>query len=434
MTASFESARRGVALMIVCSIMVLVALAAGSALAQEQPATEPVPLDAVTAQGTTTTAGGSVRPPDDAVTNAPAAPGETRERDFLPSDHEQQMEALRAQGINSDSTLWGEVRAGESFTTQASNPNSAFLVQDGGVAWGLARSAKGLLLEYGNLAMIGIIALLFAFYMLRGRVAIDHGKSGLLIERFKPAERFGHWLLATSFILLALTGLNLLYGRDLLLPLIGKETYAFLSLGGKWIHNYVSWAFMIALVWIFVFWVAHNLPSKYDIGWLLRGGGLFVKGSHPPSRKFNAGQKLIFWGTILLGASISASGLMLLFPYELPMFAGTFQTLKDWGVDQWGIWSTLGITLNLPTELTPIQEMQYATMWHAIVAYAMITMIVAHIYIGSVGMEGAFDAMWSGYVDRNWAEEHHPIWVEEADARAAARQVPRGSSAATPAE
>jgi formate dehydrogenase subunit gamma len=265
------------------------------------------------------------------------------------------------------------------------------------------------------------------FYLVRGRIRIEHGWSGRVIERFKGWERFGHWLLATSFILLALTGLNLLYGKDYLMPLVGKEAFAQVSMAGKWIHNNVAWAFMVALVWIFVAWVVHNLPSKYDLIWIAKGGGLFSKGVHPPSRKFNAGQKLIFWGTIILGGSISASGLSLLFPYELPMFAGTFELLNQWGISE----LVLGHTL--ATDLTPIQEMQYAQVWHTIVALAMIVMIVAHIYIGSIGMEGAFAAMGSGMVDRNWALEHHSVWVQEEDARAG-----RGGGApapgATPAE
>jgi formate dehydrogenase subunit gamma len=173
----------------------------------------------------------------------------------------------------------------------------------------------------------------------------------------------------------------------------------------------------------------HNLPSKYDFIWLAKGGGLFVKGVHPPSKKFNAGQKVIFWSTILLGGSISASGLALLFPYELPMFAGTFAMLNDWGISE----AVLGGPL--ATDLTLIEEQQYAQVWHTIVAFAMIAIILAHIYIGSVGMQGAFAAMGSGMVDRNWALEHHNLWVEEHDAEERARAAPRGrGSAATPAE
>ena len=232
-------------------------------------------------------------------------------------------------------------------------------------------------------------------------------------------------MLAGSFILLSLTGLNLLYGKDWILPLIGKEAFASLTLAGKWVHNNVAWAFMLAIVLVFVLWVRHNLPSRIDLQWIAKGGGLFSSGVHPPSRKFNAGQKLIFWSVIVMGGSISLSGISLLFPYEAPMFAKTFAILNDLGI------SSLVMGGPLATDLTPVEEMMYAQIWHTIVAFAMIFIIIAHIYIGSVGMEGAFDAMGSGHVDRNWAHEHHGLWVDEVDAKA--RSAPP-NAAATPAE
>ncbi|MEL6999001.1 MAG: formate dehydrogenase subunit gamma, partial [Pseudomonadota bacterium] len=249
------------------------------------------------------------------------------------------------------------------------------------------------------------------------------GPTDQRIERFKSVERFAHWLLAVSFILLALTGLNLLYGKDWILPLIGKESFALVTNAGKWVHNNVAWAFMLAIVMVFFMWVRHNLPSLLDLRWFAQGGGLVGLG-HPPARKFNAGQKLIFWSVILLGGSISASGISLLFPYEAPMFAKTFVILNDVGISQ------LVMGAPLATELTPIEEMQYAQIWHTVVAFAMIFIILAHIYIGSVGMEGAFDAMGSGQVDLNWAREHHGLWVDEEQEKA------QGSKglAATPAE
>jgi len=397
---------------------VLAGLAAGPAAAQEG-----VSLEAVMEQAPRQTAGGSVRPPADAAIPVPTEPGVSRERDLSTEGYERQIEALRALGVNSDTTLWGEIRHGAQVTTQASNPNSDFLVQDAGMAWQKMRAPDGPLRSYGGMGLFAILALLFLFYLYRGRIEIEHGRAGTLIERFNAIERFGHWLLAVSFILLALTGLNMLYGRDLLIPLIGKAAFADLAIAGKWVHNNVAWAFMAGLVLVFVMWVWHNLPSLTDLRWIAEGGGLFVKGKHPPARKFNAGQKLIFWAVIILGASISASGLSLLFPYTLPMFAETFRVLNDLGAAS--VWGTA-----LPTELTQIEEMQYAQLWHTIVAFAMIVVILAHIYIGSAGMEGAFDAMGTGMVDRNWAEEHHSLWVEDMEARAAER----AGTAARPAE
>ena len=369
----------------------------------------------------------NVRPPADQPTDTPSQPGEPRPLDAqqpFPPDPERLVSPIGELGPNSDATLWGAVRHGEQFSVSIPDEKAGILVQSEGVGWQQARAGKGTLGEWGANAMIVTILALAIFYALRGRIRIEHGPAGRKVERFTGVERFGHWLLATSFILLALTGLNLIYGREYLMPLIGKETFATISAGGKWLHNNVAWAFMLGLVMVFVMWVVHNLPTRTDLKWLAKGGGLFTKGVHPDAGKFNAGQKLIFWAVILLGASVSLSGVSLLFPYELPLFAKTFAIMNDLGFA--AIWGE-----PLPTNLTPIAEMQYAQMWHAIVALAMIVVILAHIYIGSIGMEGAFDAMGSGMVDLNWAKEHHSLWVERLEEKG---HDVRSSSAATPAE
>ena len=174
----------------------------------------------------------------------------------------------------------------------------------------------------------------------------------------------------------------------------------------KWVHNNISWAFMVALVIIFVTWVVHNLPDRTDLRWLARAGGLFG-GEHPPAKKFNAGQKLIFWAVIVLGGSIALSGLSLLFPFEINLFGHTFSTLNSWGVPGW-----FGLG-DLPYPLEPQEEMQYTQLWHALVSLVLTAIIFAHIYLGSVGMEGAFDAMGKGEVEEQWAREHHSIWAQE---------------------
>jgi len=364
----------------------------------------------------------SVRPPANAVTNAPAAPGDARVPDAVAPFEGAARAPLDILGPNSDPTLWGEVRQGSSFTVSIPDTNAATLVQSYGVEWKNTRSASGPLRKYGTMSIFAVIALLFVFFLFRGRIRVEHGFSGNLIERFKPIERFGHWLVAGSFILLALTGLNMLYGRDLLIPLFGKENFAAISEMGKWVHNNVAWGFIVGLVMVLVMWTAHNLPTMNDVKWLAQGGGLFSEGVHPPSRKFNAGQKIIFWSVILLGASVALSGVSLLFPYQIPLFAKTFAILNSLGVAV--VWGA-----PLATDLTPVEEMQYAQIWHVIVALAMIVVNIAHVYIGSLGMEGAFDAMGKGMVDRNWAEEHHGLWVAEEDAKA---ETP--DAAATPAE
>ncbi|SLN72637.1 Formate dehydrogenase, cytochrome b556(fdo) subunit [Roseivivax jejudonensis] len=328
-------------------------------------------------------------------------------------------------GGASDADLWRAFRFdNREITTQVRGPAADVIMQDRGMAW--LQFREGPLITYGGWLLLGTIILLAVFYLLKGRIRIDGTKTGRRILRFTGVERFGHWLLAGSFILLGITGLLTLMGRKFLIPAFGHEAFATMATASKWIHNNVSWAFMLALVWIFVAWVWHNLPDRTDIKWLAKGGGLLVKG-HPPAKKFNAGQKLIFWSVIVLGASISASGLALLFPFELPMFAATFEKINAVGVPMWFGFDPL------PTQLSPHAEMQYSQLWHAIVSFVLMAIVLAHIYIGSIGMEGAFDAMGRGDVEEQWAAEHHSIWYEEK--RKEGEIAPQGTNpGATPAE
>lgn len=320
-----------------------------------------------------------------------------------------------ALGAASDSEIWRAVRQGVQGEVSIPDSQAGVLIQSHGETWRALRN--GPLSTYGAWVLIGTVGLLALFFAVRGRIRIEAGRSGKTIERFKDVERFGHWLTAGSFIILALTGLNMLYGRYVLPGLIGPEAFATLTLWGKYAHNFLAFAFMAGLAIVFVLWVRHNLPDRYDLIWLAKGGGLLSKHSHPPARKFNAGQKMIFWLTILGGVSLSLSGWALLFPFEYAMFGKTFAVLNIVG-------------FNLPTNLTPMQEMQLSHVWHTIVALFLIAVILAHIYIGSIGMQGAFDAMGSGKVDLNWAREHHSLWVDEEMRKA---RVPAGARSPAPA-
>lgn len=305
-------------------------------------------------------------------------------------------------GASSQADFWRAVRQGEQGKVSIPNARAGVLIQSEGDNWRAFRN--GPLSVFGAWALLGMVILLCVFFILRGRIKVEHGLSGKLIERFNTVERFAHWLTATSFVVLALTGLNVLYGRYALKPLIGADAFSIITVAGKYLHNYLSFAFMVGVVMMFVLWVGHNIPNRTDLNWIAKAGGLFTKGVHPPAKKFNAGQKLIFWSVILGGVSISVSGLALLFPFEIQMFGKTFAIMNLFGT-------------SLPTELSVMQEMQLSQLWHSIVAIGLIVVIIAHVYIGSIGMEGAFDAMGSGQVDENWAKEHHSLWVEEVQAR-----------------
>ncbi|WP_417713239.1 formate dehydrogenase subunit gamma [Pseudophaeobacter arcticus] len=314
-------------------------------------------------------------------------------------------EQLGTLGGVSDPELWRQLRYGTAEVKVSSGGEVAkVLVQDGGMRWLAFRA--GPLRQYGGWLLLGTIGALVVFFVLRGRIRIDGEKTGRTVTRFKRVERFGHWLLAGSFIVLGITGLLSLFGRLVIAPYLGKVPNAALLDLGKWLHNMVAWGFIVGLVMIFVMWAIHNIPNRTDLVWLRQFGGI-VGSAHPPAKKFNAGQKMIFWSVILFGTSISLSGVSLLFPYELPLFAKTFGLLNATGLSE-----LLGLGL-LPVDLAPQEEMQLAQAWHAILAFVLMAIIIAHIYIGSVGMEGAYDAMGSGEVDEAWAKQHHSIWLAE---------------------
>ena len=298
----------------------------------------------------------------------------------------------------SDSDSWRELRRGRKLFVTIKGPNVGVAIQSDGEDWRSIRN--GPLSLYGGWLLFAIIFLLAVFFVLRGRIPIDAGPSGKTVERFNGIERFVHWLTATTFVVLALTGLNLLYGRYFLKPLLGADLFSTLTLAGKYAHNYLAFGFMLGVVLIFVLWVRQNLPNKYDFIWMIKGGGMFSKGVHPPAKKFNAGQKILFWIVVLGGVSISVSGIALMFPFQFALFSESNALVNILGFD-------------LPTDLTLMQEMQLVQLWHAIVGLLLIVVIIGHIYIGTLGMEGAFDAMGTGHVDENWAREHHSLWVAE---------------------
>jgi formate dehydrogenase subunit gamma len=237
---------------------------------------------------------------------------------------------------------------------------------------------QGTMFRIGAIAVIGMLLLLTVFYLVRGRIKIEAGPAGRTLTRFNAFERFMHWLTAACFIVLALSGLNVTFGKAVLLPLIGPQAFTNVSIVAKWSHNYLAWPFMLGIALMLVVWIKDNIPGATDLRWFAAGGGIIGKG-HPPAKRFNGGQKVIFWSVVLGGAALSVSGVYLLFP----AFAGGVLNLQFWNVV------------------------------HGVVSMVMVAVILAHIYIGSIGMEGAFDAMGSGEVDLNWAKEHHSLWVAE---------------------
>ena len=302
-----------------------------------------------------------------------------------------------ADAVQEEQLLKG-LKEGDKITGRISipDPMASSLIQPAGRDWRDFQRNK--LPVIAGVAILGMAALLAVFLMIRGRIRVDHGFSGIKILRFASFERFTHWLTATCFIILALSGLNISFGRVLILPFFGPEAFSTLTAWGKIAHNYLAFPFMLGLVIMFLIWIKDNIPGKLDLDWIKQGGGILANGKHPPARRFNAGQKGIFWIVVIGGALMSLSGWYLLFPY-------------------------------IPANVT---ELQFWTVIHAVIAMLFIAVMLAHIYIGSVGMEGAFDAMGTGEVDLNWAKEHHSLWVAEEQAKGHAPDT--GSSRPMPAE
>ena len=287
--------------------------------------------------------------------------------------------------LSQEAALLAALKGSVSGYVSLPDKNSATLVQDGR-SW--RDTLRGPLRVWGMWLVVGMVAVLLAFYLIRGRIRIDAGFSGRTVRRFSGVERFVHWLTASSFVVLAISGLNIVYGRNVLLPILGPDAFTALSIALKYAHNFIAFPFMIGLVLMLVLWLHHNIPNRHDVQWLAVAGGLFRKGVHPPAGKFNAGQKLIFWSVILGGAALTISGIYLLFPFQFG----------------------------------DVQDQQTMQVVHAIVALVLTAVVLAHIYIGSLGMEGAWDAMGSGDVDENWAREHHSLWV----AKLRGEPAPRG--------
>jgi formate dehydrogenase subunit gamma len=256
------------------------------------------------------------------------------------------------------------------------DPRARVLIQPAGRVWDHFHEVT--LHWLGAIVILATLAGLAAAYLFLGRIRISEGRSGRKVPRFSAFERFVHWLTAVSFVVLGISGLNVTFGKLLLLPLIGPDAFSVFSQWAKYAHNFTSFPFMLGIVLIAVMWIRDNIPDKTDIEWIRQGGGFIAK-RHAPAAMFNAGEKLVFWGALGAGAGVSVSGLLLVFPFYV----------------------------------TDILGMQIAQVVHSVIAILFVGLILAHIYIGTLGMEGAFEAMGTGEVDFNWAKEHHDLWLKE---------------------
>ncbi len=309
--------------------------------------------------------------------------------------------------------MWRDVSKGVTGSTMLPYPEYGNLIQGfvqypgsslttAGEAWRQVRN--NWIIPYGgSLLLIALVALAL-FYFAKGTIELHGKETGRKIERFTYFERAAHWTNAIAFVALAVSGIVMAFGKFFLLPVMGSTLFGWLTYALKNLHNFVGPLFVVSLVVVFLVFVRDNMPSKEDMQWLLKAGGLFG-GQEVPSHRFNAGEKVLFWaGVFLLGALVAGSGVFL-------------------------------------DKIVPAVEytranMQVAHMIHASAAVLMMAMFMGHIYMGTLGMRGAYSAMKTGYVDETWAKEHHELWYDDIKAGKipAQRTATKPDPAAAPAK
>ena len=251
-----------------------------------------------------------------------------------------------------------------------------------GEAWRQVRNQW--LIPYGGSLLLIVVGALALFYWRKGTIELHGAETGRKIERFTPFERSAHWANAIAFVALGVSGVVMAFGKFFIQPVIGNTLFGWLTYALKNIHNFAGPLFAVSLVIVFVTFLRDNLPRAEDITWLRKGGGL-LSSQEVPSHRFNAGEKLVFWGGVFfLGLIVVASGLVL--DKVLP-----------------------GLVYERAT-------MQISHMVHATATFLMIAMFLGHIYMGTIGMRGAYSAMRTGYVDETWAREHHELWYQDIQA------------------
>ena len=292
----------------------------------------------------------------------------------------QQQQQRRLDQPGNNAPVWREVRkeGSQENYTSIKGREANVLVQSAGNTWRQIRN--GPVTFYGGWLVVIVTLALAAFYFAKGPLKLHEKPTGRMIERFSLAERWAHWTMAISFCVLGVTGLITLFGKHVLLPVIGYTLFAWLSALAKNLHNFVAPLFIASLVVFIVMFVKDNVYQKGDIGWLAKMWNMFVKGEHVPSWRFNMGEKVYFWaGVVGLCLALSVTGLILLFP--------NFDQVRS--------------------------TMQLASIVHAVTAMLMIALALGHIYVGTIGVEGAYRNMADGVTDEAWAKEHHELWYNE---------------------
>lgn len=314
------------------------------------------------------------------------APSADTDPDYLNQSNAQRQQVQPG----NNAPMWRQVGQGVAGVTNFPYPEYGTLIQptvqypgsrltNAGEAWRQVRN--GVIIPYGGALLLIVAVAIALFYLGKGPIRLHGQETGRQIERFTAFERAAHWTNAFAFVVLAVSGLIMAFGKFFLLPIMGSMLFGWLAYAMKNLHNFAGPLFAVSLVIVFFTFLRDNLPSKDDIRWMLKAGGLF-SAQEVPSHRFNAGEKIVFWGGVfLLGFTVVASGLVL-----DKLIPGLAYLRSD---------------------------MQIAHMIHASAAIMMMAMFLGHIYMGTLGVQGAYQAMKTGYVDETWAKEHHELWYDD---------------------
>ena len=311
----------------------------------------------------------------------------------LPDLAAEQQKQQVAQPLNNQ-PVWKEIRSGAPQVTTVVGRETNVLIQPEGQTWRAARIPAS---AVGGWLIALVVLGLMAFYAWRGPIDISGRPTGRLIERFSAVKRVTHWTIAISFVALAISGLILTFGKSMLLPLIGYTLFSWLAALAKNLHNFTGPVFAVVLPILIVLFIGENFPKAYDLQWIAKFGGMLDRSgkTHVPSGKFNAGEKALFWVLVcLFSVILVVTGLVL----DFPNFDQTRAT------------------------------MQLMNLVHLGTAMLAIATVCFHIYLGTIGMRGAYEGMRYGYVDEEWAKEHHEYWYNDV----MSRKAPRGDPAIEP--
>jgi formate dehydrogenase subunit gamma len=347
-----------------CAALMLAGPAqAQSEPAKDAPAASALPLAPVGAPGTAP----EPRPDDSNAQRARSQPG----------NNAPFWRAVKDSGNVPGVTNLPGAEKGVLIQAQVQYPGSR--LSSAGEAWRQVRNWW--IIPYGGALVLIMMLALALYYAAKGPMGGHEPDTGRVIQRFTYFERAAHWSNAAAFVVLAVSGLVIAFGKFFLLPLLGGTLFGWLTYALKTAHNFAGPLFAVSLLIVFLTFLRSNFPARGDLNWLAKGGGAFG-GKEPPSHRFNAGEKLVFWiGVFALGVFVVSSGLVL---------------------DQL-----------LPGLAYLRGDMQIAHMVHSVSALLMVTVFLLHIYIGTIGMKGAYSAMKTGYVDEGWAREHHAWWYDD---------------------